>query len=235
MKIVITSGGTSEYIDSVRKITNSGSGRLGSMIADALADDKNEIWYIHTPKAIMPTKAVYHDVEIIGTMDLKRNVEDILQNEEIDWFIQAMAVSDYVVDSVTTPEMLIDNIKTHGVNISSITNNVHTLNRLDKISSDEDNLVLTLKKAPKIIGMVKQLSPETKLIGFKLLSHATKKELFDAAFKQIEKNGCEFVVANLIDEISANGHHAYFINKDGQFYEGYTKREIACKIAKIIM
>ena len=33
-RIVITSGGTSERIDNVRKITNSSSGKLGMVIAN---------------------------------------------------------------------------------------------------------------------------------------------------------------------------------------------------------
>ena len=44
-KIVITAGGTSEKIDNVRKITNSSSGKLGSVIATKLLelqDDKIE-------------------------------------------------------------------------------------------------------------------------------------------------------------------------------------------------
>jgi len=34
MKILITSGGTREYIDDVRVLTNLSSGRLGAVIAD---------------------------------------------------------------------------------------------------------------------------------------------------------------------------------------------------------
>ena len=38
-----------------------------------------------------------------------------------------------------------------------------------KISSYEDNLVIILKRTPKIISMIKEISPSTHLIGFKLL------------------------------------------------------------------
>ncbi len=41
MNVVITAGGTSEPIDMVRKITNSSSGKLGSIIASKF----NEIMY----------------------------------------------------------------------------------------------------------------------------------------------------------------------------------------------
>lgn len=42
--IVITAGGTSEYIDTVRKITNSGTGKLGATIANKLSNE-NKIFY----------------------------------------------------------------------------------------------------------------------------------------------------------------------------------------------
>lgn len=54
LNIVITSGGTSEYIDAVRKITNSGTGKLGSIIAEQISKNENinKIFYIYTTKAI---------------------------------------------------------------------------------------------------------------------------------------------------------------------------------------
>ena len=42
-KIIITSGGTSERIDNVRKITNSSSGKLGMTIANHLLEGNNDI------------------------------------------------------------------------------------------------------------------------------------------------------------------------------------------------
>ena len=38
MNIIVTAGGTSEPIDNVRRIANTGTGRLGSLVADELAE-----------------------------------------------------------------------------------------------------------------------------------------------------------------------------------------------------
>ena len=46
INIVITAGGTSERIDNVRKITNSSSGKLGSMIGDKISELINEEYKI---------------------------------------------------------------------------------------------------------------------------------------------------------------------------------------------
>ena len=48
MNIIITAGGTSEYIDKVRKITNSGTGKLGSIITNTILqrDDIDKVMFI---------------------------------------------------------------------------------------------------------------------------------------------------------------------------------------------
>ena len=47
MNILITAGGTTETIDGVRSITNTGTGRLGSLIADEFEKSPmiNNIYY----------------------------------------------------------------------------------------------------------------------------------------------------------------------------------------------
>ena len=160
MKIVITAGGTSEYIDKVRKITNSGTGKLGAKIADAIVSKKvvDEIYYIHTPKAILPHISLalqngvkVHDIEIVNTNDLKIAVEDVLANNKIDWFIHSMAVSDYYVSTVTTAINMANDIK-ESDNIEDVIKNPrNALDNTNKLSSSEDNLVIVLKQTPKII------------------------------------------------------------------------------------
>ena len=54
--IVITSGGTSEKIDNVRKITNSSSGKLGMTIANYLlkTNDDITIYYVCSKTSLRP-------------------------------------------------------------------------------------------------------------------------------------------------------------------------------------
>ena len=86
-KIIVTLGGTKEKIDSVRYITNSSSGKMGTNIAD---------WAYYFG----------YDVSAISTIQLKRNYEIInvnsademlneLQNKEFDYLIMAAAVGDF--------------------------------------------------------------------------------------------------------------------------------------------
>ncbi len=230
MNIVITSGGTSERIDMVRKITNSSSGRLGSLIASKFKND--QVFYICAKKSIKPTGNNIKIIEIEGTKDLEKEVKHILTKNKIDVFIHSMAVSDYMVDYVTTSKLLSDNY--HQENLSTYLKN--NKNRLTdkKISSYEDDLIIRLIKTPKIISMIKTLSPNTTLIGFKLLDDVPKRELIDVAIKLKDKNQCDYVVANDLKNINASKHIAYIINKNNEIIKTYTKEEIADTLYNII-
>lgn len=230
MNIVITSGGTSERIDMVRKITNSSSGRLGSIIASKFKDD--QVFYICARKSIKPVGDNIKIIEIEGTRDLEDAVKEVLTNNQIDVFIHSMAISDYMVDYVTTSKLLSENYNQENLEYYLKTNKYKLTDK--KISSYEDDLIIRLIKTPKIISMIKELSPKTTLIGFKLLDDVTKDELIDVAIKLKDKNHCDYVVANDLKNIDASKHIAYIINKDNEIIEAKTKDEIANTLYTIV-
>jgi phosphopantothenoylcysteine synthetase/decarboxylase len=57
MKILVTSGGTTEYIDEVRVLTNISTGNLGSIIADTFAKHGFEVTYLSSKSSILPTNS----------------------------------------------------------------------------------------------------------------------------------------------------------------------------------
>lgn len=239
LNIVITSGGTSEYIDAVRKITNSGTGKLGSIIAEQISKNENinKIFYIYTTKAILPNNN-FNNIEYIETKDtnsVKLAIENVLKNNKIDYFIHSMAISDYYVDYVTNIDLITKQIDSK-ISIENILKNPNeTLDNSSKLSSDEDNLIIMLKKTPKIIGLIKKLSPNTKLIGFKLLENVKKDYLINIARKLMIKNDCDYVIANDLTQINENEHIAYLINnKNEEIIEMKTKLEIANNINRLI-
>lgn len=230
MNIVITSGGTSERIDMVRKITNSSSGRLGSIIADKFKDDN--IYYICAKNSIKPKNKNIKIIEIEGTKDLMTVVKDILTSKKIDVFIHSMAVSDYMVDYVTTSKLLNNNYNKTNLEKYLKNNKVKLTDK--KISSYEEDLIIRLIKTPKIIHMIKELSEKTLLIGFKLLDDVSKEELIDVAINLKDKNRCDYVVANDLKEINATKHKAYIINSKNNIIEVNTKQEIAEALYKLV-
>lgn len=226
-KYVITSGGISEKIDNVRKITNSSSGKLGMTIANHLLESKSDItiYYVCSKNALRPSNKRVKIIEVVGTLDLKDKVESLLRNEKIDYFIHTMAVADYMVDYVTT----VDKMKKSFLNNSDM----EVINDT-KISSYENNLVLVLKPTPKIIGLIKKESPLTYLVGFKLLDGVSKKELIEVAMRLRDKNKCDLVVANDLEDIRNKEHKAYIIDKEDKVVEASDKEDIAKKLVRMM-
>lgn len=231
-KIVITAGGTSEKIDNVRKITNSSSGKLGMTIANHLLKENDDliIYYVCSKNSLRPLDKRLKVIEIDDTISLKNKIENLLLNEKIDYFIHSMAVSDYMTDYVTTIERIKASIKNIS-NLEEAFSNIEIING-NKISSYEDNLVIVLKQTPKIISIIKDLSPQTYLVGFKLLDGVSKEELISVAKKLRDKNKCDLVVANDLATIRNGEHIAYIIDKNNEIEESHGKDDIAKKLVR---
>lgn len=231
-KIVITAGGTSEKIDNVRKITNSSSGKLGLTISNHLLKENDDliIYYVCSKNSLRPLDKRIKVIEIDDTINLKKEIENLLLNEKIDYFIHSMAVSDYMTDYVTTIERIKASIKNTS-NLEEAFSNIEIING-NKISSYKDNLVIVLKQTPKIISIIKDLSPQTYLVGFKLLDGVSKEELISVAKKLRDKNKCDLVVANDLATIRNGEHIAYIIDKNNEIEESHGKDDIAKKLVR---
>jgi phosphopantothenate-cysteine ligase len=229
MKIIITAGGTSERIDDVRTITNSSTGRLGYAIGKAFVekygDELERIYYLHGTRAAYVEDEKVTPIMIGGVLDLQDELTRLLTEEKIDAVVHAMAVSDYIVNEVTTLD------KIRGVedpeNAADLSGN--------KISSDIDDLVIHMKKSPKVINCIKKVSPETTLVGFKLLSGVPHEELIDVGYHLMQKNSCDFVLANDLQEIGKDFHKGYLIHPDKSYDTMQNNEEIAAMIANRVM
>lgn len=231
-KIVITAGGTSEKIDQVRKITNSSSGKLGLAIANCLLEEHDDImiYYVCSKTALKPMDDRVQIIEIEGVLNLKSTVENLLIRDHIDYFIHSMAVSDYTTDYVTTLERIKESV-VKANDIDDAFSHIEVIGG-GKISSYENNLVIVLKPTPKIISLIKDISPFTYLVGFKLLDGVPKENLIEVAKKLRDKNKCDLVVANDLSIIRNGEHFAYIIDKENSIQESHGKDDIAKKLVK---
>lgn len=222
MKVVITAGGTSEKIDNVRKITNSSTGKLGLCIANEFLKtvEDVEITYICSKETFCPNDDRVKIKRIIGVDDLEREVRNVLENNDIDVFIHSMAVSDYKVDYVSTLEKLRNNEE------FTMTDN--------KISSSLSDLVIVLKPTKKIISIIKDISPNTYLVGFKLLDNVTNDKLIEVATNLMIKNKCNLVVANDLENIRNGRHIGYIIDEENNVIVAEGKDDIAKKLVRRI-
>lgn len=211
--VIVTSGGLSEPIDSVRAITNYSTGTLGALIAGELLDSGASVTYICSNTAKLPAQPDNPNLKIINVntaRELKDQVVKLLENEKYDGFIHSMAVSDYEVDYIDPP--------------------------LDgaKMSSEVEHPVLHLKQTPKVINLIKQLQPSIKLVGFKLLSNVEVPELIQVAQNLCTRANCDYVIANRKEDITPTKHIAHFINADGEFAIEETKAAIAGRIKSVL-
>ena len=253
--VIITSGGTEEKIDEVRKITNNATGKLGSIIAEKLLKKNSiKVIYVCSKTAIKPSQNENLEIiEIEGVLNLKNKIVDLLTNRRIDYFIHTMAVSDYVVEYVSNSEMLSKYIlqdenfcETNSIvaqdktklekNVENrILENKNIIDNSKKISSSEENLIIKLKRAPKIISCIKEIDPNIKLVGFKLLNNVSENELLKVSQELLNKNKCELVIGNDSKSFKDGKHEAIFVTSNGIIDRAETKEEIADKIIKLMV
>ncbi len=197
MKILITSGGTKVPIDSVRHIGNFSTGRYGSELADSLipslwkerlkTDHDGKLIFFHEKGSKLPIAV---NCDIVNKVEYKDyfeylHVKDIIKDEQPDVIISAAAVSDYIVkDSVT-----------------------------GKISSDNEDLTITLTKAEKVISKFRELAPHSIIYGFKLLVSPSEDEVI-AAVKKVLKNGADYVVYNDLNELKSGNSTRTIFDRD---------------------
>lgn len=187
MKILITSGGTMEYIDDVRVMTNISTGALGCVIAETFLEHGHKVMYVHGRNAKVPDPHKNLSMAIVTSAQDAYDALKVLVPVH-DAVIHAMAVSDFTFkrDIVlkcksSDPEAFIDYMR------RSITKN------------------------PKIIGEIKKWNPNVMLVGFKFEVGIQHEELIALAQESISKNGCDLVVANDKVEMKENKAHVAYI------------------------
>ena len=224
MKILVTSGGTSEAIDRVRSITNHSTGHLGLVITEALIKAGHEVCLITTSQAVKPASHPnLKIIEIKNTLDLLEEMRNLVIDYQV--VIHSMAVSDYTPVYMTS----IDEVQASPDLSEFLTKH----NTETKISSKEEAQILFLKKNPKIISLVKEWNPKIHLIGFKLLVDVTKDYLIDVARESLNKNRADIIVANDLTQINSEQHLAYLV-EENDYQTAYSKQEIAELIIKKI-
>ncbi len=217
MKILVTSGGTSEAIDSVRSITNHSTGRLGKIITETLLAAGHEVCLITTKRAVKPEPHPYLTIrEIKNTNNLLVEMQELVKDYQV--LIHSMAVSDY------TPVYMTGLAEVEAS--SNLEEFLDKQNKEAKISSNDEVQVLFLKKTPKIISLVKEWNPAIHLIGFKLLVDVSEDYLIEIARQSLVKNQADLIIANDLTQISANQHRAIFVERE-HLQTVQTKEEIA--------
>ncbi|KXT76525.1 Phosphopantothenoylcysteine synthetase [Streptococcus sp. DD12] len=137
MKILITSGGTSQPIDSVRSVTNRSTGQLGTFVARQFLKNGHEVTLVTTQTAIKPED---HPALTLVLVETVSDVQEILERlvPVHDALIHAMAISDYdPIRMVPFAEV---------AQADDLTPFLEKEDQIQKISSKSDVQVLFLQK-----------------------------------------------------------------------------------------
>ena len=254
--ILITAGGTSEKIDSVRRISNSGTGTLGALVAEAFAANVPDcnIVYICSEGAVRPDASLLSSAELeIIVADDVPSVDKAIRNAcaktSFDAIIHSMAISDYCVRAVSDTALMSGDIlerlaKVPCEHVSPEDVIQEALfsppgfgcdRSSSKISSDKDNLIIVLEKAPKLIASLRGLAKDAVIVGFKLLSEVSEDELVRVGHSLLLKNDCDFVLANDSKTVMSGNHEGLLIGRDGTYVSASSKESIAKLIVKSVI
>lgn len=218
MNVVVTGGGTIAPIDDVRFLTNVSSGRFAAAITEACLDRGANVWHIYAPAAQLPLKrfakfdldaadpgpellrlarlrvkwlSQHAQLQLVplnegNVADYATNLKQVLQAQPIDVVFLPMAVADF------EPEP-----------------------QFGKLSSEAELLVLSCRRTPKVIRLVRDWAPSVYLVGFKLLSRATRDELIRRAEAACRENRADLTVANDLETLR-EGRHTVHLVRSGQ-------------------
>ena len=100
-----------------------------------------------------------------------------------------------------------------------------------KLSSQLKNLKLDLIPTPKIIDLVKKTAPGVFLVGLKLESALTKKNVYQKCGRLFKDANCNLVVAN---SVKKEKYRAYILDKTKVLAEAFSREELAKKLIKVL-
>ena len=182
-KILVTAGGTEEPIDDVRRLTNSSTGQSGQALATYFAELGFDVTLLLSQTSNVKTKDIYQTFKFSTSDSLSELLKQQLKDNHYHFVFHAAAVSDFTVEK-----------------------------SVRKLGSDQD-LVLTLKKAPKLINSIKLWSKNSKikLVGFKLTSGLKNSEVLEKVEILKSQSHADFVVQNDAHQLQDRNKHEFQI------------------------
>jgi phosphopantothenoylcysteine decarboxylase/phosphopantothenate--cysteine ligase len=164
---VVTAGPTRGWIDRVRFITNPSTGKMGIAVAEELIRRGATVSLVLGPTTEQGSNlAEIH--KVTTSQEMLDTVMSELSSRKTDGFVAAAAVLDY------TPSKMEDT----------------------KLASSSESLSVELVPTKKIIEEARKAHKKLLIVGFKVESGVSDKELASRARTKIDAGICDIVVAN---------------------------------------
>ena len=168
MRIVITSGPSYEPLDQVRRLTNSSTGELGTLLAEGFAEAGHSVVCFRGVAATFPPPL--WPVEVIPFTtndDLAKGLLGLPAREEVTLVLHAAALCDFKVSEI----------------VDEKGNEVHG----QKVSSRTGTLKVTLEPMPKLIESLRRIFPSSILVGWKFELDGTADEVLAKGRRQMDE------------------------------------------------
>ncbi len=180
MHCVVTAGPTYESLDTVRRLTNFSTGRLGTELANFLAGRGHHVTLLIGEQATFPGPRQAQRVETFSTT---RDLQERLRarfSQPVAAVFHAAAVSDFAFGKIWTrsPQGELIEIKA------------------GKISTRQGVLLAELVPTPKIILGLRDCFPKARLVGWKYEADGDRAAVIHLAEKQIAESLTDACVAN---------------------------------------
>ncbi|MBF0478900.1 MAG: hypothetical protein HQL26_05420 [Candidatus Omnitrophica bacterium] len=201
--VLITCGPTWTPIDDMRVISNKSSGTLGHILADLFCKKGFKVTLLEGPvqERMKPVK----NLTIIPFQYYSEFRAELLKalKQNFDIVVHAAAVSDYQLKKPFN----------------------------QKVSSHLKELKLTLVPTEKLISLIKQKSPKSCLVGFKLESSIAAKSAIRKTEDLFNQAQCDLVILN---SLTGNKYYGVILNKNREILaQASSREEIANHLIKI--
>ncbi len=214
-KVLITYGAISVPIDTMRQISNLSSGNTGRLIASSLSRDGYSVEVIHSNSAKPADHCINHKVNNFS--ELQTTLDSKLESQEYDAVLMLAAVPDYAPVSVELGPKIFD---------------VKDLENTKLPSSNSDQMVIHLRRTPKLIDSIKSHQTTT-LIGFKFT--AEESEGFEAVESLIKHSSADYVFHNWKSGMNNLSHKFCLYDSNSNLLSrGHNKNELTAALKSIL-
>lgn len=133
--------------------------------------------------------------------------------------------------------MIKKNAKSNDIIIHAAAVSDFSVDKINKKISSGKKLSIKLKPTIKIINQIKKINKKIKLVGFKVESKVSKKQLVDRAYSKLKESKADLMVANDISNgvFGSENNNVFIVDKKRKVRNiTGTKRKIASELIDLI-
>jgi len=179
VRCIVTAGPTFEPLDRVRRLTNFSTGRLGTELANYLAERGHQVTLLVGAQATWPGPRLAGRVVVFTTgADLARKLR-ARSGQRVDALFHAAAVGDFAFGRIW---------RQTAAGRQPI--------RSPKLSTRQGSLLIELVPTPKILPQLRGWFPRACVVGWKYEVAGGARRAVALAVRQIQESGSHACVAN---------------------------------------